>query len=172
MPVIDRHIRIGASPWRVWDVLVDIPGQPRWMRDLVEIELVDGQPFRQGSRAVGTIQMFGLRQRDPIVVTAFEPPSRYAMEHQGAFSGVGTFELRPLDGGRATHVHWREELRGSAMALPLGERLVELPLVGGLVRRAGDLIMLMADPLLWPVLAWVFRADLRRLKQLVEDGTG
>jgi uncharacterized protein YndB with AHSA1/START domain len=40
MPTIVRHIRIAASPEHVWRVLVDVQGQPRWMRDLRSVRML------------------------------------------------------------------------------------------------------------------------------------
>lgn len=171
MPFIERHIRIDAPRERVWAALVDVPAQPHWQHDLVSVELVGDGPLRKGSRAIGTVQMFGLRQRDPIQITDFEPPARYGIAHLGAFRGWGRFDLRPLDDGRATHVRWREELRGSSAALPFDRRISALPVIGKPWRRVGDALFDAVDPLFWPVFAWVFRADLRRLKRLVETGT-
>lgn len=172
MPVVERHIRIAAPIEPVWEILADVPGQPRWMRDLVRVRLVSDGPLRVGSRAVGDVEMFGLRQSDPIEVTAFEPPFRYAVEHLGAFRGSGEFRLRILDGGRATHVWWREELRPTPAAVPAATHLVRIPVAGRLLERLAGWSLRRMDPLFRPMFELVFRADLRRLKRLAETGPG
>src|SRR5687767_8800034 len=77
LPIIERHIRIDASPEAVWSVLVDLPGQPRWMRDLRDVRVPDAGPPAVGTLAIGTVHMFGFRQRDPVEVIGFDPPSHY-----------------------------------------------------------------------------------------------
>lgn len=170
VPVIQRHVRIEAPIQRVWDVLADVPGQPRWMRDLVRVQVIGDQTVRVGSRAVGDVEMFGFRQSDPIQVTAFEPPSRYAVEHQGAFRGSGEFHLRSLAGGRATHVSWREELRPTPAAIPGAAHIFRSASVGRFLEAPAAWSLRRMDPLFRPVFELVFRADLRRLKRLVETG--
>lgn len=169
MPIIERHIRIDAPVARVWAVLADVPAQPRWMRDLVRVQLIGDQPLGVGSRAVGDIQMFGFRQSDPIEVIAFEPPRHYAVKHLGAFRGTGGFRLRSLAGG-GTHVAWREELLPTPEAMPGAGVLYGMPVVGAPCRSLAGRVLGLVDPLFGPVFELVFRADLRRLKRLVETG--
>ncbi|MDQ3493905.1 MAG: SRPBCC family protein [Chloroflexota bacterium] len=170
MPIIERHIRIEAPIGQVWDVLADVPGQPRWMRDLVRVRLVGDEPLAVGSRAIGDVEMFGFHQSDPIEVTALEPPTRYAIEHLGAFRGSGEFRLRSLDRERATHVWWREELRPTPDAVPGAGTIFGLPGLGLLLERLAGVGLRCIDPLFLPVFELVFRADLRRFKRLVETG--
>lgn len=170
MPTTERHIRIHAPIERVWEVLVDVPGQPRWMRDLRDITFQTPGPLAVGTIAIGTVHMFGLSQSDPIEVTALDAPHRYAIRHLGGFRGWGEFRLVPIEDGAATHVRWHEELRATADAFPGVPRLARLPVVGGVVHGAATLAARLMDPLFAPVFAAVFRADLRRLKRLVETG--
>jgi hypothetical protein len=170
MPAIERHIRIQAPVDVVWRVLVDVPGQPRWMRDLVSVRIETPGPLRVGTVATGTVQMFGLVQADPIRVTRLDAPECYAIEHLGGFTGWGELRLWPVDAGRATHLRWREALRPGPSAFPVADRLASVPLVGARLVTLSAAAMRLADPLLWPVFSFVFRADLRRLKRLVETG--
>jgi hypothetical protein len=168
MPDIDRSIRIAAPIERVWEVLVDIPRQPLWMHDLKEVVIETPGPLRVGSVAIGTVRMFGLSQSDPIEITLLDPPTDYGIAHRGAFRGHGTFHLVPL-GSQATAVHWHESLRPTPEALPPLPILSRLAVVGPTVGRAGDWLLRVSDPLLKPIFELVFRADLRRLKQLIES---
>jgi uncharacterized protein YndB with AHSA1/START domain len=171
MPFTERHIRIDAPIERVWEVLVDVPGQPRWMRDLRDIRFQTPGPLAVGTVAIGTVHMFGLSQSDPIEVTALDAPTRYAIAHLGGFRGWGEFRLAPIDAGRATHVRWREELRATPGAIPLLPLLARLPVIGAILERGAAVAMRLVDPLFGPVFSAVFRADLRRLKRLVETGS-
>ena len=169
MPATERHIRIDARIEQVWEVLVDVPGQPRWMRDLRDITFQTPGPLGVGTVAIGTVHMFGFSQSDPIEITALDAPHRYAIRHLGGFEGWGEFRLVSLDGGAATHLRWCEELRATPEAFPLVPWLSRLPLVGGAIHRAAALAAHISDPLFAPVFAAVFRSDLRRLKRLIES---
>jgi len=171
MPEIIRVIRIEAPIERVWDVLADVPRQPEWMHDLSDIRIETPGPLAVGTRAIGTVRMFGLSQSDPIEVTVLEPPHRYAIAHLGSFVGSGEFRLRPLDDGRATEVVWHEILRPTPAAFPLVPRLMRLPAVGPAIGVLARGVARISDPLFTPVFSWVFRADLRRFRDLVEGRT-
>ncbi len=163
MPIIERRIVIPASPDRVWEVLSDVPAQPKWMRDLKAIRFVapSGSPTAPppdplrpgvGTRAVGTVRMFGLEQSDPVEIDAFDPPRHFGLRHLGRFTGRGDFWLTPVHDGTATLVHWREELLSPAVRLG----------------RLGRLV----DGLFAPLFELVFREDLRRLRRLVVVSDG
>jgi uncharacterized protein YndB with AHSA1/START domain len=155
MPTVERRITINAPPQAVWDVLADVTRQPRWMHDLRSVELDDDRPIGVGTRAHGTVRMFGLSQRDPIEIIAFDPPRTYAVRHLGGFSGTGEFALTGIGrGGSATRVRWREQMRPDLAALGI-------PAIAAPLMRVVDLLA-------YPVFAVVFRADLRRLRDLVE----
>jgi Polyketide cyclase / dehydrase and lipid transport len=167
VPIIERHIRVRAGIRDAWDLLVDVPRQPLWMRDLRFVEIVTEGPLGVGSVAVGEVRMFGLTQRDPIRVTALDPPSTYSIAHLGAFRGTGEFRLHPLPDG-STHIRWREDLRATVEVVPLLPRLSRLPVAGPLISTVGRWAVDLGDPLLAPVFTWVFREDLRRFRGLVE----
>ena len=167
MPSTDRYIRVKAPIEDVWEVLVDVPAQPLWMHDLKAVVIETPGPLRVGSVAIGTVRMFGLSQSDPIEITRLDRPTTYGIAHQGAFRGHGTFRLQALGAG-VTGIHWHESLQATLEAVPLLPRLARLPAVGGLVGVVGGCLLRVSDPLLGPVFELVFRADLRRLKRLVE----
>lgn len=143
-PIV-TEIDIDAPVDRVWAVATDIPNQPRWMRDLVRVRILDDGPVRAGTRATGTVRILGIEVEDPITVLAFDPPERFAIRHDGRFAGQGEITFRPGAGG-GTHVRWQETL-----VAPL------LPHLADAVQR--------------PVFRAVFQADLERLKRLIETGS-
>jgi uncharacterized membrane protein len=141
---IDTFVVVDAPAADVWAEVSDVPGQPRWMTDLRSVRLLDPGPVRVGSRAEGLVRILGIPVRDPVTITAFEPPRRFAIRHDGVFSGDGVIELDPGADGRSTIVRWRERL-----VPPI------LPGLGSLVGR--------------PILRRVFQADLHRLRRLLEQ---
>jgi len=140
---IESFVVIEAPISDVWSELANIEGQPRWMTDLKAVRLLTPPPVGLGTRAEGTVRILGVPVRDPVTVTAFEPPTRFAIRHEGRFSGEGTIDLEAGADGRSTIVRWRERL-----VPPL------LPNLGALLQR--------------PVLREVFQADLHRLRRLFE----
>lgn len=156
MPVIVRALTLPAPPQAVWALLIDLDRQPAWMHDLKAITPTTDGPVGVGFRAVGHVRMFGVRQDDPIEVTAFEAGRHFGLIHGGGFAGRADFWLEPLARGRQTRVTWREELRPDARRLGLPEALQPL--------------LLRLDPLLGPVFEIIFRADLRRFRALLISG--
>jgi len=137
---------IDAPIDRVWGFVSDIEGQTRWMHDMKSVRMSTPGPIRVGSRGEATVRMYGLSATDPVTVTAFEPPNRFAIRHDGSFSGAGTFRLERGADGTTTIVRWDETL-----VAPV------LPHLGAIVTT--------------PVFRHVFQRDLERLRDLVESGT-
>lgn len=140
---IRSMIVIDAPIERVWEAVADVEGQPRWMHDMKAVRVLTAGPIGVGTRAEARIRIFGIQVLDPIAITAFEPPRRFAMRHEGQFSGDGLIELESGVDGSTTIVRWDETL------VP-----PYLPHLGAL--------------LLAPILGQIFQADLRRLRELVE----
>ena len=137
---------VDAAPEATWAVLADIPLQPEWMREMKEVRLLTPGPTGVGTRGEATVRIAGIAVTDPVEVTAFEPPTRFAIRHEGLFTGEGVITLEPGAGGRTTIVRWDETL-----VPPF------LPELGALV--------------LAPILRSIFQADLHRLGRLVETGS-
>ena len=142
---IESVIVIDAPIERVWAVLADIEGQPRWMHDMKSVRMTTPGPVAVGSRGEATVRMFGLTVTDPVTVTEIRPPTRFAVRHEGTFTGTGTFTLEPGADGTTTIVRWEE-----ALAPPV------LPHVAAVAAA--------------PVFYHVFQRDLERLRDLVETG--
>jgi hypothetical protein len=92
------------------------------------------------------VRMFGITVTDPVTITVFDPPHRYAISHDGTFRGHGLITLESGADGTTTIVRWDEVL-----IPPL------LPHLGALAMA--------------PALGAIFQADLERLKELVETGS-
>jgi hypothetical protein len=104
-----------------------------------------------GSVGVGTtgeavVRILGVAVADPVTITEFEPPTRFALTHDGTFKGGGVFELEAGADGSTTIVRWDETIIPPV-----------LPHLGAMMGT--------------PVLASIFQADLERLRDLVEGET-
>jgi uncharacterized membrane protein len=136
-------IVIDAPIDRVWGILADIEGQPRWMHEMKVVRVLTPGPIGVGTAAEAEIRILGIGVTDSIIITAFEPPRRFAIRHVGQFSGEGIIELESGADGSTTIVEWVE------MLIP-----PYLPHLGGAV--------------LAPILGRIFQADLGHLRDLVE----
>ena len=141
---IHSIVVIDAPIQRVWDVLADIEGQPRWMHDMMAVRMDGEGPVGVGSTGEATVRIFGIAVTDPVTITEFEPPTRFALTHDGSFKGGGVFELEAGADGTTTIVRWDETIIPPV-----------LPHLGTMVGT--------------PVLASIFQADLERLRDLVES---
>jgi hypothetical protein len=157
--VVDRllALRRGANPpepvrmlavvdapiERTWAVVADVPRQVEWMKEMQSLRFLDPGPVAEGTTAEATVRIFGIQVTDPVTITTVERPTRYAIRHEGLFTGTGTITLEPGADGTTTIVRWDEVL-----VPPL------LPELGALVQA--------------PVLRSIFQADIRSLKRLVE----
>jgi len=121
--VIENDITLPAPPDVVWDLITDWEHQDDWMLEATDFEVLGDQREGVGVRAAATISIGGIKTRDEIRVSSWEPPKRLAIEHLGWVKGMGELHMTPLLGANttdpapATHLYWREELHPPA---PLG----------------------------------------------------
>lgn len=142
---IESLIVIDSPIERVWAEIADIERQPRWMHDMKSVRLTTPPPIGVGTSGVSTVRVFGIAVTDPVTITEFEPPTRFALRHEGAVSGSGLITLERGADGSTTIVRWDERL-----VAPL------LPHLGAAVFQR--------------VFGPIFQADLVRLRDLVESG--
>jgi len=128
-----------------WAIVSDVPRQPEWMHDMKRVTIETPGPVRPGTRAEATVRILGIAVSDPVEITELVPPDRFALRHDGLFTGEGVITLEPGADGTTTIVRWRETL-----VPPI------LPELGARVQA--------------PILTRVFQDDLHRLKRLVETG--
>lgn len=132
---------------RVWDILTDIEGQPRWMDEMKAVRILTRPPTRVGTKAEGDIRILGIEVLDPITITAFDRPTRFAIHHEGLFSGEGVMELEatgPGGAGPTTTARWTETIVPPAF-----------PHLGAFLMR--------------PILQSIFQNDLANLRRLIES---
>lgn len=140
---IDTSIQVQASIEDVWALLADLPRQPEWMRDALEVRVEGDGEIGVGTTMQVPTQILFLRTTDRMEITRFDPPRVWTVRHTGLVTGEGEFRLHERDGG--TLVEWHETL-----AAPLG--------------WLGRLGM----TLFRPVLRWQFASDLERFRQICE----
>ncbi|MDQ3963144.1 MAG: SRPBCC family protein [Actinomycetota bacterium] len=121
--VIENDIDLPAPPEIVWELITDWEHQDDWMLEASDFVVLGDQREGVGVRAAATISIGGIKTRDEIRVSRWEPPKLLAIEHLGWVKGTGELHLTPLNGAntqepaRATRLYWREELQPPA---PLG----------------------------------------------------
>ena len=141
---IESVVVIDAPIERVWAEIADIEGQPRWMHDMKAVRLTSPPPIGVGSTGVSTVRVFGIAVTDPVTITEFQPPTQFALRHEGIVSGSGFIRLERGADGTTTIVRWDERLIAPV-----------LPHVAAAVFER--------------VFGPIFQADLFRLRDLVES---
>ena len=99
-----------------------------------------------GTEGEADVRIFGVTVVDPVRITEFEPPHRFAISHEGSFKGRG---LITLESGADPDDHDRS--------------------MGGATRPASPPPPRCAGP--EPDPRSISQADLVRLKELVETGS-
>ncbi|MDJ0496240.1 MAG: SRPBCC family protein [Acidimicrobiia bacterium] len=138
MAKIQVSIDIPRPPDVVWADVERLETHVEWMADAESIEF-EGENRRGVGTTMRVLTKVGpLQTVDVIRVTGWDAPHSIAVSHEGLVTGEGEFTLNPIPAG--TRFLWTEEL---TMPWYFGGPL------GGLVAK--------------PVLAWVWRRNLKRL---------
>lgn len=138
---------IDAPPRAVWAGVRDISTHVTWMADAEAIRFLSRQREGVGTRFECDTVVGPFRLVDRMTVTEWRPGKAMGIEHVGVVTGTGVFTLRRTPRGR-TRFTWTESLTFPWwMAGPLGAFLAK------------------------PVLAAVWRGNLRRLKARIEGTT-
>jgi Polyketide cyclase / dehydrase and lipid transport len=134
---------IAAKPAAVWQLASNLAAQPDWMHDALAIRFVSPRTSGVGAVMDCDTRIGPIRLTDRMVVTEWIEGREIAIRHQGLVSGTGRFTIEPDKAG--ARFTWSEDLR---FPWWLGG-----PVAGAAAR---------------PVLAAVWRRDLRRLRMLAE----
>lgn len=138
------EVPVQASPERVWAAVTDWPRQSEWIVG-TKVWVADGDGRSVGSRISAYTGARPLGVLDTMTVTAWEPPRRVEVLHDGKLlRGPGAIEVRPSGAGSV--LSWSEDL--------------DLPL--GVVGAAGWRIVR-------PLVSAGFRRSLRGLARSVEQ---
>jgi uncharacterized membrane protein len=140
---ISSRIVIDAPIGPTWRVLADIERQPLWMHEMKAVRILSDGPVGVGTLCEADVRILGISVTDPVRITEFEPPHRFAISHDGTFRGSGTITLESGADGTTTIVRWDEILIPPV-----------LPHLGALAMT--------------PMLGQIFQTDLVRFKALAE----
>jgi carbon monoxide dehydrogenase subunit G len=141
-------VEIDATPQDVWHVVGTVEDHVDWMADAESIRFETEQREGVGTTFVCLTKVGPLRLSDRMEITEWTPPEAMGVRHTGLVTGTGRFTLTAIDLGRRTRFTWEESLR-----FPWW--------FGG---RAGEVVAGRT------VLRWIWRGNLRRLKEIVESG--
>ena len=97
-----------APPAEVWEALADIASHVDWMLDAESITFEGDQRHGVGTAFACLTRVGPLTLRDRMVVTRWDEGRSIGVQHEGAVSGEGVFELRPY--GTGSEVSWTESL--------------------------------------------------------------
>lgn len=136
-------VRVEAPVEAVWAAVTDWAGQSEWILG-TEVSVRSGDGRSVGSRIDAFTGVSRLGVLDTMTITAWEPPHRVEVLHDGKLlRGPGAIEVRAAGGGSV--LTWSEDLE-----LPFG-------VLGRLGWRAGR-----------PAVRWGFERSLRRLARSLE----
>ena len=114
------------------------------MLEASDFEVIGEQREGVGVESRATVRIAGIRTRDTVRVSMWEPPRILVIDHLGWVKGSGEIQLQPVSEG--TRMRWRETLFAPPKLGPFGR--LGLRLASPLMRR-------------------IFRRDLRVLRSLV-----
>lgn len=138
-----------GPPEVVWALITDWEHQDDWMLEASHFEVIGEQREGVGVEAKATVRIAGIRTRDRVRVSMWEPPRILVIDHLGWVKGSGEIQLHPVAEG--TRMRWRETLLPPPKLGPIGR--------WGLVVAS-------------PLMRRVFRRDLRVLRGLVRAHAG
>lgn len=123
-----------GPPEAIWELITAWEHQDDWMLEASDFVVVSEQREGVGVEAEATIAIGGIKTRDRVRVSEWDPPRRLVIEHLGWVTGHGEIELTPV-AGRRTYVWWREELRPPLGPLGAFGMRVFKPLMARIFRR-------------------------------------
>lgn len=140
-PDVVVSIDVPAPVEEVWAEAARVADHVEWMADAHRLDFLSEQRDGVGTRVEVETRFGPLRTTDVMEFTAWDPPHRMAVRHDGLFTGTGEFRFAPA-GPRTTTMTWRER--------------IEFPWYFG-----GPLGAWAAKP----VFGWVWRRNLRRFRE-------
>lgn len=143
METIETTIEIGASAEKLFNQLIDVVNNKRWMATVEYAQLIDDGPIAVSSQYEESGRFLGVSVTDTKAVTALEPNRHFAYQGDFASNGVA-YTLKPIS-ERQTQLVARLSAEPPALMPQLAKRQI--------MRQARKQMA----------------SDLQRLKQLVES---
>ena len=140
-------VSIDAPRNVVWEAVEDVRQHSDWMADAAQIRLTSTQVTGVGTTFECETRVGPLRTLDRMAITEWEEGRLMGVEHRGLVTGVGRFRLEDQSDGGTTFI-WEEDL-----SFPWW--------LGGRATAA----------LARPLLALIWRQNLRRLAGMFEEGS-
>ena len=140
-------VSIGAPRNVVWEAVADVRRHSAWMAAGAELRLTSAQTTGVGTTFECETRVGPLRTLDRMAGTDWEEGRVMGVEHHGLVTGVGRFRLEDQSHGGTTFI-WEEDL-----SFPWW--------LGGRATAA----------LARPLLALIWRRNLRRLAAMFEEGS-
>ena len=97
-----------GPPEVVWALITDWEHQDDWMLEATDFEVIGDQREGVGVEAKATVRIAGIRTRDTVRVSMWEPPRILVIDHLGWVQGSGEIQLHPVSEG--TRMRWKETL--------------------------------------------------------------
>jgi hypothetical protein len=142
VPRIRVSTTLPAPPGVVWGTVSDLASHAKWMADAESIRFTTRRRSGIGTTMEVATRVGPFRLTDVLEVTEWRPGRSIGVRHTGLVGGTGRFTLR------------RRWLRPRSTRFTWEERLVFPPWLGGPLGAA----------VASPVLRWVWRGNLRRLR--------
>jgi hypothetical protein len=133
---VDLPVGLAAA----WQEVATIEDHVHWMSDAVALEFTTEQRRGVGTEIIVDTKVGPFRTSDKMLFTRWDEQSQLSVEHQGLFTGQGSFRLEPVDDS-TTRLTWHESIQ---FPWYLGGRL------GAAVAQ--------------PVLRWIWTRNLKRLQ--------
>ena len=94
-----------GPPEVVWALITDWEHQDDWMLEASGFEVTSPHREGVGVEARATVRIAGIRTRDSVRVSMWEPPRMLVIDHLGWVKGSGEIQMAPIREG--TRMRWR-----------------------------------------------------------------
>ena len=140
---LEMRALLPGPPEIVWELITDWEHQDDWMLEATDFAVVSSHREGLGVEAEATVSIGGIKTRDRVRITRWEPGQVLGIEHLGWVSGHADMTLVPSNG--STRFVWREHFKpplgvvgamGMTLAKPLMHRIFmrDLRILVSLVR--------------------------------------
>jgi len=110
MAIIDASVDINASVDKVWDIISDLDGEPKFWKGIKETRMIS----RDGNVVTREITI-AFRNSKCMQKITIQPKEKILVEHtKGIIKGSKTLTLKPKDGGSLLEVNWDVKMSGLA----------------------------------------------------------